>query len=163
ERLSEAPEVRSRPAYERGQPGRFGLGGPRGRPRGAPHPAAPRRRSRAASDRRVPDPGGRRALQGTALSAPHRAVPGGPVLRRRWPWRRARAACRARRAPPYHGDTGDPGENTMTAIRRITDIPGPKSRAILERRAKAVTSALGKATDVVIDRAEGALVHDVDG
>ena len=51
----------------------------------------------------------------------------------------------------------------MTAIRRVTDIPGPRSRAILERRASAVTTALGRSTDVVIDRAEGALVHDVDG
>jgi len=51
----------------------------------------------------------------------------------------------------------------MTAIHRVTDIPGPKSRAILERRANAVTTALGRSTDVVIDRAEGALVFDVDG
>ena len=51
----------------------------------------------------------------------------------------------------------------MTAIRRVTEIPGPKSRAILERRANAVTRGLGKSTDVVIARAEGALVHDVDG
>jgi 4-aminobutyrate aminotransferase/(S)-3-amino-2-methylpropionate transaminase len=51
----------------------------------------------------------------------------------------------------------------MTAIRRLTDIPGPKSRAILERRANAVTRGLGRSTDVVVDRAEGALVHDVDG
>ncbi|MGE0867989.1 MAG: aspartate aminotransferase family protein [Kofleriaceae bacterium] len=51
----------------------------------------------------------------------------------------------------------------MPAIRKVTAIPGPNSLAILERRARAVTSSLGKATDVVIDRAEGALVHDVDG
>ena len=51
----------------------------------------------------------------------------------------------------------------MTAIRRVTDIPGPKSRALLERRANAVTKSLGRSTDVVIDHAEGALVHDVDG
>jgi len=51
----------------------------------------------------------------------------------------------------------------MTAIRRVTEIPGPKSRALLERRAAAVTRALGRSTDVVVDRAEGALVHDVDG
>lgn len=51
----------------------------------------------------------------------------------------------------------------MTAIRRVTEIPGPKSRAVLERRARAVTRALGRSTDVVIDRAEGALVVDVDG
>ncbi|MBA3460287.1 MAG: aminotransferase class III-fold pyridoxal phosphate-dependent enzyme [Deltaproteobacteria bacterium] len=51
----------------------------------------------------------------------------------------------------------------MTAIRRVTEIPGPNSRALLERRANAVVRGLGKSTDVVIDRAEGALVHDVDG
>ncbi|MBA3818371.1 MAG: 4-aminobutyrate--2-oxoglutarate transaminase [Deltaproteobacteria bacterium] len=51
----------------------------------------------------------------------------------------------------------------MTAIRRITEIPGPKGRAILERRANAVTRGLARSTDVVVERAEGALVHDVDG
>ncbi len=51
----------------------------------------------------------------------------------------------------------------MTAIRRVTEIPGPNSRALLERRARAVPRGLGRSTDVVIDRAEGALVHDVDG
>jgi len=51
----------------------------------------------------------------------------------------------------------------MTAIRKLTEIPGPKSRAILERRAAAVTRALAKSTDVVIESAAGALVHDVDG
>ncbi|MBX3155656.1 MAG: aminotransferase class III-fold pyridoxal phosphate-dependent enzyme [Deltaproteobacteria bacterium] len=51
----------------------------------------------------------------------------------------------------------------MTAIHRVTEIPGPKSRAILERRAGAVARGLAKSTDVVIDRAEGALVYDVDG
>jgi 4-aminobutyrate aminotransferase/(S)-3-amino-2-methylpropionate transaminase len=51
----------------------------------------------------------------------------------------------------------------MTAIRRVTEIPGPNSRAILERRANAVTRGLARSTDVVVERAEGALVHDVDG
>jgi 4-aminobutyrate aminotransferase/(S)-3-amino-2-methylpropionate transaminase len=48
-------------------------------------------------------------------------------------------------------------------INRVTEIPGPKSRALLDRRAAAITKGLGKSTDVVVDRAEGALVHDVDG
>jgi 4-aminobutyrate aminotransferase/(S)-3-amino-2-methylpropionate transaminase len=48
-------------------------------------------------------------------------------------------------------------------IRRVTEIPGPKSRALLERRASAVVRGLAKSTDVVIDRAEGARVYDVDG
>jgi 4-aminobutyrate aminotransferase/(S)-3-amino-2-methylpropionate transaminase len=51
----------------------------------------------------------------------------------------------------------------MTAIKRVTDIPGPKSRAVIARREAAVVRGLAKSTDVVIDRAEGALVHDVDG
>ncbi len=51
----------------------------------------------------------------------------------------------------------------MTVIHRVTEIPGPKSRVLLERRANAVTRGLGKSTDVVVDRAEGALVYDVDG
>jgi 4-aminobutyrate aminotransferase/(S)-3-amino-2-methylpropionate transaminase len=48
-------------------------------------------------------------------------------------------------------------------IHRVTEIPGPKSRALLERRAAAITKGLGKSTDVVVERAEGALVYDVDG
>jgi 4-aminobutyrate aminotransferase/(S)-3-amino-2-methylpropionate transaminase len=51
----------------------------------------------------------------------------------------------------------------MTVIQRVTEIPGPKSRAMLERRANAVAKGLAKSTDVVIDRAEGARVYDVDG
>src|SRR5688572_23175815 len=51
----------------------------------------------------------------------------------------------------------------MGAIKKVTEIPGPKSKAMLARRAAAVSSGLGRATDVVVERAEGALVHDVDG
>ena len=44
-----------------------------------------------------------------------------------------------------------------------TEIPGPKGRAVLARRASAVASGLARATDVVVDHADGALLHDVDG
>jgi 4-aminobutyrate aminotransferase/(S)-3-amino-2-methylpropionate transaminase len=52
---------------------------------------------------------------------------------------------------------------TMASIVLKTPVPGPKSQAVLARRASAVPVGLGKATDVVVERAEGALVHDVDG
>ena len=51
----------------------------------------------------------------------------------------------------------------MTAIKIVTEIPGPKSRAILARRDAAVIKGLGRSTEVVVERAEGALLHDVDG
>jgi 4-aminobutyrate aminotransferase/(S)-3-amino-2-methylpropionate transaminase len=51
----------------------------------------------------------------------------------------------------------------MGKIHITTEIPGPRGREILARRAAAVASGLGKATEVVVERAEGALVHDVDG
>lgn len=51
----------------------------------------------------------------------------------------------------------------MASIHLTTEVPGPKSRAMLARRAAAVPNGLGKATEVVVERAEGALVHDVDG
>lgn len=51
----------------------------------------------------------------------------------------------------------------MPSIVKLTDIPGPRSQAILARRAKAVCGAVAKSTEVVVDRGEGALVHDVDG
>ncbi len=51
----------------------------------------------------------------------------------------------------------------MSSIQLKTEVPGPRSKALLARRVAAVPTGLGKATDVVVERAEGALVHDVDG
>jgi 4-aminobutyrate aminotransferase / (S)-3-amino-2-methylpropionate transaminase / 5-aminovalerate transaminase len=51
----------------------------------------------------------------------------------------------------------------LSTINMVTDIPGPKSRAILERKEKVVADALSIHAPVVIDRGEGAAVTDVDG
>ncbi len=51
----------------------------------------------------------------------------------------------------------------MSVIQLKTEIPGPEAKRWLERRRRAVSAGLGRATEVVVDRAEGALVHDVDG
>jgi len=54
-------------------------------------------------------------------------------------------------------------ENAMSYIRLNTEIPGPRAKQFLARRAAAVPSGLAKATDVVVERADGSLVFDVDG
>jgi 4-aminobutyrate aminotransferase/(S)-3-amino-2-methylpropionate transaminase len=51
----------------------------------------------------------------------------------------------------------------MPYINIKTEIPGPKAKIVLERRARAVSSGVARATDVVVERARGALVDDVDG
>ncbi len=51
----------------------------------------------------------------------------------------------------------------MSYIRMETAVPGPRAEAALVRRADSMPAGLGRATDVVVERAEGALVHDVDG
>ncbi len=47
--------------------------------------------------------------------------------------------------------------------RLTTPVPGPRAKALLDRRAAALPSGLGRATDVVVERAHGALIVDVDG
>jgi 4-aminobutyrate aminotransferase / (S)-3-amino-2-methylpropionate transaminase / 5-aminovalerate transaminase len=54
-------------------------------------------------------------------------------------------------------------EKAMSYIRLNTEIPGPKAKKMLARRAFSVPSGLARATDVVVERADGALVFDVDG
>ncbi len=51
----------------------------------------------------------------------------------------------------------------MSYIRLNTEIPGPRARDLIARRAAAAPSGLGRATDVVVERADGGLVFDVDG
>ncbi len=47
--------------------------------------------------------------------------------------------------------------------RLVTEIPGPKSRALHERRRQVVSAGLTNGFPVYIDRAEGAILVDVDG
>src|SRR5436190_15755336 len=49
------------------------------------------------------------------------------------------------------------------AIDLVTDVPGPRSKAILERKGRVVCDPLEVHVPTVIDRAEGARIHDVDG
>src|SRR5881628_914916 len=49
------------------------------------------------------------------------------------------------------------------AIHLKTEIPGPKSRAILERKARVVADPLSIQAPVVIAEGHGATITDVDG
>jgi len=51
----------------------------------------------------------------------------------------------------------------MGTIRLKTSIPGPRSRALTERRAEAVARGVSQITPVFVDRAEGAVIEDIDG
>ncbi|HVP47509.1 MAG TPA: aminotransferase class III-fold pyridoxal phosphate-dependent enzyme, partial [Bryobacteraceae bacterium] len=51
----------------------------------------------------------------------------------------------------------------MSAIRLRTAIPGPRSQEWLRRRADAVPRGVSQITPVFVDRAEGAVIEDVDG
>jgi 4-aminobutyrate aminotransferase/(S)-3-amino-2-methylpropionate transaminase len=54
-------------------------------------------------------------------------------------------------------------KDAMTYIHFETEIPGPKAKVALARRAAALPAGLGKATEVVVERAQGSLIFDVDG
>jgi 4-aminobutyrate aminotransferase/(S)-3-amino-2-methylpropionate transaminase len=51
----------------------------------------------------------------------------------------------------------------MTTINLVTEIPGPKSRAMVARREAALAQGNAKLTPIAIERAQGAAVLDVDG
>ncbi|GAB4129039.1 MAG: aspartate aminotransferase family protein [Roseiflexaceae bacterium] len=54
-------------------------------------------------------------------------------------------------------------DTATRSIRLATEIPGPRSREIIARREAAMPSGVYKAHPIAIERAEGALVTDVDG
>jgi len=45
----------------------------------------------------------------------------------------------------------------------LTSIPGPKSQEVIKRRAEAVSASLGMAIPVVVEKAGGGVIVDVDG
>lgn len=47
--------------------------------------------------------------------------------------------------------------------RLVTEIPGPRSRALLERRIDAVPRGISSTAPIFVDAASGAIVRDVDG
>ena len=51
----------------------------------------------------------------------------------------------------------------MTTIQMLTELPGPKSRAIIARKEKVVCDPLDLHVNAVIDHGLGAAVTDVDG
>ena len=51
----------------------------------------------------------------------------------------------------------------MSTIQLRTPIPGPRSQALMRRRHAAVAKGAYHATPIFVERAEGAVVDDVDG
>jgi 4-aminobutyrate aminotransferase/(S)-3-amino-2-methylpropionate transaminase len=51
----------------------------------------------------------------------------------------------------------------MKNIQLNTPVPGPKSKEILSRRAASMPAGLAKSTEVVVEKAKGAMIWDVDG
>ena len=51
----------------------------------------------------------------------------------------------------------------MAFIQLKTSLPGPNGLAALERRKNALPNGLAKSTDIVVEKAEGALIWDIDG
>jgi 4-aminobutyrate aminotransferase / (S)-3-amino-2-methylpropionate transaminase / 5-aminovalerate transaminase len=52
---------------------------------------------------------------------------------------------------------------SQSSIRLVTEVPGPRSRELVHRRNANVPRALGMTLPIFIERAEGALLEDVDG
>jgi 4-aminobutyrate aminotransferase/(S)-3-amino-2-methylpropionate transaminase len=56
------------------------------------------------------------------------------------------------------------GPDTLPQVRRlVTEVPGPRSRELMARRAAAVAAGVGTTVPVFVERAGGGVVVDVDG
>jgi len=53
--------------------------------------------------------------------------------------------------------------DTMPSIHLKTPIPGPRSRALANRRTEAVPRGVSQLTPIFVSRSEGAVIEDVDG
>jgi len=61
------------------------------------------------------------------------------------------------------GSDNAPGSEIAQERRVVTEIPGPRSRELHERRLAVVSAGVGTTLPVYIDRAHGAIAVDVDG
>ena len=55
------------------------------------------------------------------------------------------------------------GPNIPQERKVVTAIPGPKSQEVIKRRSEAVSAALGMAIPVVVEKAGGGVIVDIDG
>ena len=55
------------------------------------------------------------------------------------------------------------GPNLPQERKLVTSIPGPKSQELIKRRSEAVSAALGMSMPVVVEKAGGGVIVDVDG
>ena len=51
----------------------------------------------------------------------------------------------------------------MSSIKLVNEIPGPKSKILMERRVNSVPKGPFHVTPLFVEKAEGPLIHDVDG
>jgi 4-aminobutyrate aminotransferase / (S)-3-amino-2-methylpropionate transaminase / 5-aminovalerate transaminase len=74
------------------------------------------------------------------------------------------ATCQHNRHfPDLTPEKGEQGARMNKAIQMLTEIPGPNSRAVLERKARVVSDPIDIHAPTVIDHGEGARFTDLDG
>ena len=62
---------------------------------------------------------------------------------------------------PQTGTAGGPG--LPQERRLVTEVPGPRSRELMQRRAAAVATGVGTTLPVFVEAAGGGVIVDVDG